>query len=108
MKSQCKRMASSQESTISKTGSKSNHRYSNWRRSSRPPHNLRRIHGKTGEPTARKIPLHPKRLDEDCSLVNHTWTHFSRSNKIAGDKSQLLKRFWEINTTGLPVIMKMK
>ena len=36
-KSQCKRMASSQKSAISKTGYLSNHRYSNCCRSSRPP-----------------------------------------------------------------------
>ena len=73
---------------------------------------LEEIHGNTGEPVARKTtlgwtcigPLQPRGLDEDCSLVNYTWTHFSRSNKIAADKSQLLERFWEIDTSGLPTV----
>ena len=42
MKGQCKRMASPQKSAISKIGSTSNHRYSNWCRSSIPPQILRR------------------------------------------------------------------
>ena len=37
-------------------------------------------------------------------MVNHTWTYFSRSYKIAEDTSQLLERFWEIDTTGLPTV----
>ena len=71
---------------------------------------LEEINGKSGEPIARKTPLgwtcigplRPKGIDEDYNLVNHSWTHFTRSNKTAEDTSQILERFWEIDTTGLP------